>query len=62
MTLSDSGIRELRAWCHQFGAIAAALEQGWFRFSEDGRDVTMESAAKYRERIAYFEGLLGSAG
>lgn len=56
--LSDSWVQTLRGWCKQCSAIAEALERGDFRWSEDGRDVTLERAARYRERVSHFERLL----
>ncbi|HEX3653382.1 MAG TPA: hypothetical protein VHU18_11225 [Rhizomicrobium sp.] len=51
-------MQTLRGWCQQFSAIAEALERGDFRWSENGRDVTLERAAKYRERVCHFERLI----
>jgi len=59
--LADSWVQTLRGWCEHFSAIAEALERGDFRFFEDGRDVTLEWATKYRKRVSHFEQLIADS-
>jgi hypothetical protein len=57
--IGDSAwVQKLRGWCEQFSALADALEQDHFRFSEDGRDVSLKMAADYRRRADHFEQLI----
>jgi hypothetical protein len=57
--IGDSAwVQKLRGRCEQFSALTDALEQDHFRFSEDGRDVSLKMAADCRKRADHFEQLI----